>query len=147
MATLEELERNVWPPPKAEETTSLVMKCHRLRKQDIATFAPEDVRVLVGQGIGLPHLVPLALAILEREPLDAGTMGFPGALLTALVRPANWACIEGWSTRIETVCRTVLAQIEAGAPDIEISGRAYPATDRVTATEITAYINRRSHKH
>ena len=147
MATLEELEGNVWPDPAPNQATSLVLKCHRLRRKDIASFTPEDVRVLIGQGIGLPHLTPLALAVLEREPLEAGTMGFPGALLLALIRRANWTGIEGWSSRAEAVCQDALTRLATDEPDIEINGRMYPAPDRETAAEINAYINRRSHKH
>lgn len=131
MASLEQLEGDVWPAPTPDETTSLVVKCHRLRKQDISTLTPEDVRVLLGQGIGLSHLTPFALAILERQPLEAGTIGFPGALLTALLRPANWSAIEGWSPRIEAVCQIAVDSLAGGAP----------------TAEINAYLKRRSHKH
>ena len=147
MPTLEQLERHVWPDPGPGEATNLIMKCHRLRKKDIGSFTPEDLRVLVGQSIGLKHLTPLALAILERDPLEAGGMGFPGALLTALVRKTNWAEIEGWSSRIEAVCQAVLSRLAADKADVEINGQTSPAADRATAAEINAYLNRRSHKH
>lgn len=134
MATLEQLEGDVWPAPAPEHATNLVMKCHRLRKQDIATFTPEDVRVLVGQGISLPHMAPLALAILERDPLEEGAMGFPGAMLLSLVRETNWPQLEGWSERVENICTTALGLLTR---DI----------DRETAREIRSYLNRRSHQH
>nr|WP_095876306.1 contact-dependent growth inhibition system immunity protein [Streptomyces sp. TLI_235] len=43
------------------------------------------LRLLIGQGVGLPHLVPLALDLLERDPAAEGGL-FPGDLLDAVAR-------------------------------------------------------------
>ncbi|MAM87500.1 MAG: hypothetical protein CME36_09365 [unclassified Hahellaceae] len=43
----------------------------------------EDLRLLIGQGIGLEHLVPLALAVLADNPLARGKL-YRGDLLTAV---------------------------------------------------------------
>jgi hypothetical protein len=40
---------------------------------------------MIGQGIGLPWLIPLALPVLERDPLSEGDF-YPGDLLASLLR-------------------------------------------------------------
>jgi hypothetical protein len=46
----------------------------------LKNLSAEDCRLLRGQNIGAPFVVPIALQFLEDDPLEAGTM-FPGALL------------------------------------------------------------------
>lgn len=83
-ATLESLEGRYWgdPPPGA---TYLVTAVHRLRRKAIASLSPEDLRVMIGQSVGLDHLVPLALDALMVDPLVEGDF-YPGDLLTAVLR-------------------------------------------------------------
>ncbi|MBM4075722.1 MAG: hypothetical protein FJ267_08785, partial [Planctomycetes bacterium] len=76
--TLEQLENDVWPEPEVH--TSLIDSCHRLRRVPIDTLDPSDIRLLLGQRIGVRHLVPRAMEFLDAEPLlDASH--FPGDLL------------------------------------------------------------------
>jgi CDI immunity proteins len=144
MATLEQLEDDVWPEPKAP--TRLLATCHRLRKKEIAKFSIEDMRILVGQGIGLAHLVPLVLAMLERDSLAAGDF-YPGDLLQALTRNSNWQAIEGWSSRVEAICRDAIARLPADSPASEIDGERGLPLERVLANNFHTYLNRRSHAH
>jgi hypothetical protein len=69
--------------------THLVKSCHRLWQKPIGQFEVEDLRIMIGQSLGLRHLVPLALAVLERDPLAAGDF-FPGDLLCSLLRADPW---------------------------------------------------------
>jgi hypothetical protein len=85
--TLEQLERQVWPAP--EYHSSLVVNCHRLRKKPVADLEPSELRRLIGQQIGLPHLIPRTLEILEREPLIDAEY-FPGDLLASVIECADW---------------------------------------------------------
>jgi hypothetical protein len=109
--TLEQLENDVWPEPKPEEATRLVTTCHRLRRKDIDDFSTEDLRVMLGQGIGLPHLAPLAIAILEDNPLIEGDL-YPGDLLTALIRERNYAALEPWTQRLLPICRAAAERMD-----------------------------------
>jgi hypothetical protein len=79
----------VWPDPGG--TTSLVTKCHRLRKEPIGQLTTEHLRLLIGQDIGLVHLMPLALEALEKDPWVAGDF-YEGDLLKNVVTvdPAFW---------------------------------------------------------
>ncbi len=84
--TLDELEHSVVKEPPFD--SYLVTTCYRLRKKPIDEFTVEDLRIMVGQKIGLPHLLPLAIAVLEREPLAEGDF-YPGDLLTTSSRARN----------------------------------------------------------
>jgi len=80
--TLEDLEGVVWGDP--EYLSSLVATCHRLRKKPVEEFTTEDLRIMIGQGIGLSFLLPRALDLLEGDPLTAGEY-FPGDLLLSVI--------------------------------------------------------------
>jgi hypothetical protein len=100
--TLDELD----PPPWGEPTygSSLVTTCHRLRKKPIGQFSVEDLRILVGQEVGLQWLVPLALDTLEREPLVSGDF-YPGDLLASVLRidSACWRREPEWTERVHRI--------------------------------------------
>jgi hypothetical protein len=68
--TLDELEHSVVKEPPFD--SHLVTTCHRLRKKPIDEFTVEELRIMIGQKIGLQHLLPVATAVLEREPLAEG---------------------------------------------------------------------------
>jgi len=50
----------------------LVNAVRRLRGLPIRDYRIEDLRLMIGQGIGLPYLVPLALEVLEADPFAKG---------------------------------------------------------------------------
>jgi hypothetical protein len=109
MPTLEELENDVWGEPKFD--SYLVLTCHALRKKDLDQFTTEDLRILVGQTISMPILLPRAVAVLERDPMAEGDF-FPGDLLSALIRRANWPSLAGVATPIKRVCERALKLLE-----------------------------------
>lgn len=82
LQTLEELEGKKWGPPSYP--SHLVQTCHALRSKPIGTFTVEDLRIMIGQKMGLPHLIPVALDMLEQDPLAEGDY-FPGDLLQNVV--------------------------------------------------------------
>jgi contact-dependent growth inhibition (CDI) system CdiI-like immunity protein len=51
----------------------------------------EDLRIMIGQNIGLSYLLPLAIEQLQHDPLVAGDF-YPGDLLEAVLRvePSFW---------------------------------------------------------
>ena len=75
--SIEQLENSIWLEPNFP--SRLVTKCHALRKIPISEMSAEDLRLLIGQKIGLPFLIPMALEILLDDPMRAGT--FHGDLL------------------------------------------------------------------
>lgn len=81
--TLDELDPPAWGEPSYD--SYLLTTCHRLRKKPIGGFSVEDLRIMIGQGIGLPWLIPVALRVLERDPLSEGDF-YPGDLLGSVLR-------------------------------------------------------------
>lgn len=78
LKTLEQLENDIWPA--STYTSYLVVRCHELRKIPLEKFTTEDLRIMIGQEIGLEYLVPLALDILKVD-LFAESHLFEGDLL------------------------------------------------------------------
>ena len=97
--TLTELEGNDWGDPTFD--SCLVNTVHTLRHKPIGDFTIEDLRITIGQSVGLPHLIPLALAQLESEPLVEGDF-HPGDLLLSVVSidDAFWLAHGDLRTRI-----------------------------------------------
>src|SRR5687768_6390163 len=81
--SLDQLEGVSWGQPQFN--SSLVVRCHELRQKPLREMTVEDLRVLVGQGIGLDFLVPLALNHLDTDPLVGGDL-YRGDLLAAVIR-------------------------------------------------------------
>lgn len=61
--TLQELDGEEWGEPNFD--SHLVIACHELRKKPLSSFSIEDLRIMIGQNIGLEYLVPLALENLD----------------------------------------------------------------------------------
>jgi CDI immunity proteins len=57
--SLEELEGAVSGEPDYD--SYLVSTIHRLRRKPLNEFSVEDLRIMIGQQIGLRYLVPLAI--------------------------------------------------------------------------------------
>ncbi|AGL14299.1 contact-dependent growth inhibition system immunity protein [Actinoplanes sp. N902-109] len=112
--TLEQIEGDAWGEAPAN-ATKLIATVHRLRREPVGMLSVEDLRVLVGQRVGVAVVVPLALGILERDPLAEGDF-YPGDLLTAVLRrvPAEyWAAQPSDFGRL----RGIVAGIDLGDVD------------------------------
>jgi len=81
--SLQELEGKDWGGPAHD--SHLVTECHRLRRVPLHQFTPENLRIMIGQQIGLPYLIPLALELLRKDPFTAGDF-YQGDLLAAVLR-------------------------------------------------------------
>jgi hypothetical protein len=82
--TLDELDPPAWSDAP-EDATYLVRRCHELRRKPVGAFTVEDLRIMIGQQIALPHLVPHALDLLAKDPLASGDF-FHGDLLEVVLR-------------------------------------------------------------
>lgn len=105
--TLEQLEGEDWGEPDYD--SHLVTETYRLRRKPLAEFTAEDLRVMIGQQIGLPHLVPLALDLLERDPFVSGDL-FAGDLLRNVRRVPD----PYWAEHPDQAAR--LARLPEGPP-------------------------------
>jgi hypothetical protein len=81
--TLTELEGDDWGPPTYP--SYVVTTCHKLRYKPLKDFTAEDLRLMLGQQISLPILMPMALDVLELvDPFAGGDMNRGTLLLHAL---------------------------------------------------------------
>lgn len=81
--TLTELEGSDWGEPTFD--SHLIRTCHTLRRKPLKDFSVEDLRMMIGQNLSLAILVPIALDLLQEDPLTEGDY-FPGDLLLNLMR-------------------------------------------------------------
>lgn len=100
--TLDELDPPAWGQPSFD--SYLVRTCHELRKKRLVEMDAEDLRILIGQRIGLGFLLPYALNALERDPLAAGDF-YPGDLLVSVLRAicAERQYLSQYADRVEGV--------------------------------------------
>jgi CDI immunity proteins len=103
--SLEQIERKAWGDPPAD-ATRLIRTAHELRRKPIDALTAEDLRLLIGQQIGVNVLLPRALVLLADDPLTAGDM-YPGDLLNAAMRlpPEHWAANLDQATALRTVAQ------------------------------------------
>lgn len=88
--SLQDLDGQDWG--EAPFPSYLVRTCHALRRKPLRDFIVEDLRIMIGQNIGLEYLVPLALEHLQHGPFAAGDF-YPGDLLGCVlgrVEPGFW---------------------------------------------------------
>lgn len=77
--SLESLEKDYWGEIPKDESR-LVTTCHNLRKKQLKEFDTEDLRIMIGQNIGLKYLIPLAFETLNENILAEGHL-YEGDLL------------------------------------------------------------------
>ena len=82
--TLQELERSDWGEIDSD-ASYVIRRSHELRRKPLKDLEVEDLRLLISQHIGLPYLVPLAIKILQANPLISGDF-FPGDLLKSTLK-------------------------------------------------------------
>lgn len=87
--TLTQLEGGDWGEPNYQ--SYVVTTAHRLRHKPLREFTAVDLRLMLGQQVSLPVLMPMALDVLEVEPFAGGDM-YPGALLSVALKvdPQFW---------------------------------------------------------
>ena len=81
--SIEELENDFWGEP--EFGSYAVTACHRARKKPLWELSAEEIRLPVGQRIGLKYILPLAAELIQSETLLEVTF-FEGDLLCQLLR-------------------------------------------------------------
>ncbi|WP_217213693.1 contact-dependent growth inhibition system immunity protein [Streptomyces sp. AC550_RSS872] len=113
--SLEELERDRWPAPSAD-ATRLLATAHFLRRRPIGELTVEDLRLLIGQDIALPYLLPLALEVLRDNPMAEGDM-YEGDLLSAVLtrNSAVWTESSGLGREL----RLIVAELTDLPPDLQ----------------------------
>lgn len=80
--TLEELENDRWEEPDFGDDRS--QKIQALRQTPLSQFRTEDIRLLIGNGISMPYLIPLAIEKLNKNPFAEGDY-YPGDLFQSVL--------------------------------------------------------------
>src|SRR3712207_2262692 len=130
--TLDELEGVEWGPPTYD--SALVTNVHRLRRVPLKQYRLEDLRLMIGQQVGLSYLVPRALDHLEAHPLASGDF-YPGDLVAAVARLPD----TFWSSHrplVERAIRAIdggLARAHKVPTSDELPDELRAARDRLTA--------------
>jgi len=81
--SLTELEGEDWG--FSDDESYVVRNCTNLRHKALKEFSVEDLRIMIGQNIGVKYLVPIALDILDARIFSEG-MHYPGDLLCNVIR-------------------------------------------------------------
>jgi hypothetical protein len=81
--SLQDLEKR--QPIAILYSSHLVKRCTELLNQPLNKYTVEDMRIMIGQQIGLDYLIPLALEQLNIDILSEGDY-YPGDLLTAVLK-------------------------------------------------------------
>ena len=110
--TLDELEGVVWGPPTFD--SSLVVTCHRLRTLPLSDFTAENLRIMLGQHISVPLLLPLAVEFLRGDPFTAGDF-YPGDLLTVTLQAADAGSYE--KAHLVEIARAALSELSVREQD------------------------------
>lgn len=92
--SLENLEKDYWGEPDYE--SHLVKTCHQLRKKPPKNFEIEDLRIMIGQNIGLKFLVPIAIEELK-ENIHAEGDYYEGDLLKSVLTSE----VSFWTERVD----------------------------------------------
>ena len=82
--TLENLEKTDGGDPSSDYT-NLVNNVLKLRKIPLNQFSVENLRLMIGQNVGLRYLVPLSLDILKDDLFAEGDF-YPGDLLQNVLK-------------------------------------------------------------
>ena len=109
--TLDELDPPAWGPPSDDES-SLARRCHELRKTPLSDWDLDDLRLMIGQQISLPILMPRAIEVLAQNPLAKAN--FPGDLLFMVltVDASYWHVnVEHWD-RVDDIVDGLAATYE-----------------------------------
>lgn len=112
--TLHEIEKADWGKPTYD--SYLVQTCHALRHKPLGAFSVEDLRIMIGQKISVPILVPLALERLEDNPLAAGDF-FLGDLLKNVLQidASYWHAHPEHHRRAREIANRALSEFDERA--------------------------------
>ena len=81
--TIEELENDYWED--SDFNSYVVETTQNARKKPVSQLSDEEIRLLIGQKIGLKYLIPIALSLISKDPLVEVTF-YKGDLLSQLLR-------------------------------------------------------------
>jgi hypothetical protein len=96
-------------PVKPDYGSHVVIECYRLRDVPLSQLTAENLRLLIGQGIALDHLVPMALELVGEQPLVSGDFYAGDLLVVLLSLPASfWQSRRDWCRRLDLIAKPIV---------------------------------------
>lgn len=132
--TLEKLENDIWDTPDSE--SNLTKECYRLRKIPLGDFNIEDLRLMLGQGIGVKHLIPLALEKLEKKPWAEGDF-YEGDLLMCVLKIDHlfWSSHPTFLARLTDIISILSFRVENQQQRKMLEEKIIPAWKQIFCAE------------
>lgn len=110
--SIEELENTYWED--SDFHSYAVQKSQKARKKPLSQLSHEEIRLLIGQKIGLSYLIPIALSILHETPLIEVSF-YEGDLLSQLLRLSDddWGNHKEELNYFQTIIKDNLVLIQS----------------------------------
>ena len=109
--SIEQLENDYWK--EVSFPSGLVEKCFNYRKIPVAQLTVEQLRLLIGQRIGLRYVIPQAVCHLQTNVLAEGDY-YPGDLLNSLLELSedDWKLNPNEKSKVIELLRRSISTIE-----------------------------------
>ena len=110
--SIEQLENDYWKD--VDFPSTLVERCFTYRKIPVSELSVEQLRLLVGQQIGLPYTIPKAITVLKTDILAEGDY-YPGDLLNSLLSLSEdeWNQFQADKTKLIELLHQNISLVEA----------------------------------
>lgn len=89
--SLKHLQKYIGDSKGENHPSNLVKRCAELMLVPLNEYTIEDLRIMIGQQVGLEYLVPFAIEKLQNDLFAEGDL-YPGDLLSSVLKinPAFW---------------------------------------------------------
>lgn len=90
--SLQELEGEDWGEPRPKIAWSnLVQRVYKMRRLPVESLTVRDIETLLGQGLSLKYVMPVAMDLLQEDPWEDD-----GFLLHAVLGDSSGCKVEFW---------------------------------------------------
>lgn len=110
--TLSEIDKNIIPA-LPDNASGLIRNIYNLKDKKLNDYEVEDLRILIGQEIILPYLIPMAIDVLQENILAEGNF-YEGDLLLAVLmtRAQYWKEHKNEAITLVNLCQINKALID-----------------------------------
>jgi CDI immunity proteins len=110
--SIEQLENDYWKD--IDFPSTLVERCFTYRKIPVSELSVEQLRLLIGQQIGLPYTIPKAITVLKTDILAEGDY-YRGDLLNSLLSLSEdeWNEFQADKTKLIELLHQNISLVEA----------------------------------
>ncbi|MEQ1732881.1 MAG: contact-dependent growth inhibition system immunity protein [Bacteroidia bacterium] len=111
--SIENLEQKINSSVNKDEDSHLIRTCYYLSKKPIQDFTTEDLRIMIGQEIGLFFLMPIAIEILTKNVFAEGDL-YEGDLLKSIldINTVFWNNNKNYWLQLNEIIKNNYQEIE-----------------------------------